>query len=125
MKKKVVIIISVVIVVLLSTILIFAVKKYKSDKLKEEQTILVQKISSHYNDFVITNKETQLYKKEDNNYIKAGKINKDVSLTLNETQINHDTKYFHVKDFDLYIKYEDVKTVESITKNNRYIFIII
>ena len=66
MKKKVVIIISVVIVVLLSTILIFAVKKYKSDKLKEEQTILVQKISSHYNDFVITNKETQLYKKEDN-----------------------------------------------------------
>ena len=120
MKKRVVIIISTVILILLSTVLVFAVKKYKSDKLKEEQTILVQKISSHYSDYVITNKETELYKKEDNNYIKAGKINKDIALTLNETQITHDTKYFHVRDFDLYIKYEDVKAIESITKNNRY-----
>ena len=107
-------------VIILSTILLFVLKKYKNDKLKEEQAILVEKITSHYSEYVITNKETELYEKDGDNYIMVGKINKGINLNLNKIEINHNTEYFHIKDLNLYIKYDTVQAVELITKNNRY-----
>lgn len=120
MKKKSIFIICSILVVLLSVTSIILVTNYNKRKLEEERKELVQTIESHYNTYVKTNKETNLYKKSNNEYIEYGKINKDISLLLNNIDITFDTEYFHIKDLDLYIKYEDVEKIDEFNKNDRY-----
>jgi len=120
MKKKIIIIVSIILVVTASTLLYLSVNKYNNDKIKEEQERLTKTINSHYSEYVVTNKETDLYKKEQDKYVKAGKINKDIILSLNHETIDHNTKYFYLKDLNLYIKYEDVEKSEKYEKSNRY-----
>lgn len=119
-KKSVVIILSVIVVLIaiISTILI--IDKKNKEKIEENKKILLNEIKSHYNDYVKTNKETKLYKKENGKYIEHGKINKNINLTLTETNINLNTEYFNIKDFDLYIKYEDVEKIDEYQKSDRY-----
>ena len=76
-------------------------------------------ISNHYNEYVITNKESNLY---NSNEEIIGVIGNNVSLSLEDTLINKDTKYFKVKDFeDTYIEYNDVEKIGSlITYDDRY-----
>lgn len=121
MKKKVIICSLIIIFVIsISVGLIIINHQNKIEKMEKGQELLLKEIKSHYNEFVKTNKETILYKKENNKYIEYGKINKDVSIILGETKLSLDTKYFHIKDLNLYIKYEDVDVIEKYTKNNRY-----
>lgn len=99
--------------------------KYNENKKEQEelqrQNKILEDIKSHYNEFVITNKETKLYKKEKNKYIESGKINKNIYLTLKlEEEISLDIKYFYIPDFDLYIYYEDVDHSEQYIKEDRY-----
>ena len=45
-----------------------------------------------------------------------GKIGKDIELTLNNINIDKDTKYFSIKDIDgYYIKYIDVDKIDKLT----------
>ena len=121
MKKKLIIIL--IIVVLLTISSIFGIKYITNQKrLQEEKRIetLINSIKGHYNQYVITNKETELYKKENEKYFEFGKINEDVKLTLGEMKIDKDTKYFYIPDLDLYIKYENVEPTEEYTKDDRY-----
>lgn len=87
-------------------------------KIKEQETI--EMIKNHYQETVITNKETDLYDSEEN---KIGKINESVIISLEDTNIDINTKYFKIKDFeDTYIKYEDVDpSEETITLDDRYL----
>ena len=41
-------------------------------------------------------------------------------MILEEENINLDTKYFYIKDLDLYIKYEDVEKIDQYKKSDRY-----
>ena len=121
MKKKSVVIIISIIVVLIATIsTILIVDKKKQEKIEENNKVLLNEINSHYNNYVKTNKETKLYKKENGKYIEYGKINKNISLTLTETNVDLNTEYFNIKDFDLYIKYQDVDKIEEYQKSDRY-----
>ena len=120
-KKRVVVLLSIIVVAIITTTsIVILINKIEKKKIAENNKILLNEINSHYGSFVKTNKESILYKKENNTYIEYGKINKGINLTLNETPIDLNTKYFKIKDFDLYIKYEDVDKIDEYKKNDRY-----
>lgn len=80
----------------------------------------ISEIKEHYNSYVKTNKEATLYNKDEE---EVGKIGKDVELSLEEIDIDSDTKYFNISDFDkeYYIKYEDVDKIDKLSEtDDRY-----
>lgn len=128
MNKKV----SVLIVVLLLVLGIFSyfmIKSYNNKKIVEEKEKLMSEvieikkrqdtIKSHYNDVVITNKNSDLYKLEDKKYKKIGNVSEEEILKLDGLDFNNG--YLHIKDLDLYIKYLDVdKYNDVVDSDNRY-----
>lgn len=120
MKKIIIIIPICFLIILIITSGIYLYNKKQEQIELENKKILVNKIQSHYNNFVKTNKDTKLYKKNENKYIEYGSISKNVSIELEEEKINYKTKYFKIKNLELYIKYNDVDIIESINYNDRY-----
>lgn len=119
--KKIIIIIPICFLIILIIISgIYLYDKRQEQIELENKKILVNKIQGHYNNFVKTNKDTKLYKKINNKYTEYGSISKDVSIELEEEKINYKTKYFKIKNLELYIKYNDVDIIESINYNDRY-----
>ncbi len=88
-------------------------------KLEEEKEI-VEKIKSHYHENAIVSKDTNLYEKKDNEYKEVGKIYKNANITLVSEDIDANTKYFHIKDVDYYIPYEDVDKGSEKETDTRY-----
>lgn len=118
-KKRILFIIFGVIIVILITvtgILYFKyVQKAYEEKMAKE---LSEKILNHYNEYVITNKESDIY---DNKHNVVGKIGKGVSLTLKERKV--EDEYFQIDnlDEDYYIKYLDVNKIDKLEdKDDRY-----
>ena len=120
MKKKIIILVTILVLIIALVSSFLIVKNINEKKQKELELKQLEVVKSHYNDYVVTTKQTDLYKLENDKYVKYGKINKDINLKLKETKIKHDTKYFYVEDLDLYIKYKDVKTSEEFIKDDRY-----
>ena len=78
--------------------------------------------SMYYNEFVKTNKESDIYIKENGEYKKIGVIGNDVELSLNEI-VDVQEPYFNIKEFDgeYYINYQDVdKITELLKQDDRY-----
>ena len=72
-----------------------------------------KEIKKHYNEFVKTNKDAILYNDKNEEF---GKVGKDVEITLNNIDINEDTKYFSINDIDgYYVKYTDVDIINKLT----------
>lgn len=121
-KKILIISLSILLVLLIISLIYYLDKEHKEqirlNNIKKEQEI-INNISNHYNEYVITNKESNLY---NSNEEIIGVIGNNVSLSLEDTLINKDTKYFKVKDFeDTYIEYNDVEKIGSlITYDDRY-----
>ena len=88
-------------------------------KLEEEKRIIAN-IEKHYNDFVKVTSDTTLYEEDGNNFKEVGTIYEGAKLELVKEDINANTKYFHIKDLDYYISYEDVEEDEEYEKDNRY-----
>ena len=80
----------------------------------------IDNIKKHYNDYVITNKETVLFKKNNDQYIESGKVNKGVFLNLQDVVVNSNTEYFLIKGLNMYISYKDVDLIETFQINDRY-----
>lgn len=121
MKKKFIFTIVIVIMAVISFILI--INHNNKIKIKQQEKSLqdsLNNIASHYNEKVITIRETKLYKLDNDKYIESGEINKDIYLVLESINIKEDTKYFLIKDLDLFIYYEDVEPVESYIVDERY-----
>lgn len=111
MNKK----IRIVIIIFLVMVLIFLVGSllYKDNlEQKEENKIrnTITEIKKHYNNKVITDKETKLYILNNNNYEEVGMVSDNVVLSLKDININTETKYFITDTFseEYYIYYEDV-----------------
>lgn len=101
------------------------VLKYNDDKEKQRKidndNKIIDEIKSHYHEFALTAKETKLYKKEQNNFVENGTINKNIPLVLTKDEnITIDTKYFYISDLDSYIYYEDVTEGDKVDKSDRY-----
>lgn len=101
------------------------IDKVEEDKLKEERLLkeqnekLTEEIKSHYNKYVKTTRETVLYELKDDKYIEAGKIGKDVEITLKEEEISHKTTHFLIDKLNLYINYKDVLKIDNLTPKNK------
>lgn len=116
-KKTLVIIISIILIIVLG-VLAYVFITNINIKQKENK---INEIKKHYNEFVLTTKETNLYNEEEEI---VGRLGNNVELTLEEEVIDENTKYFKITNLDseYYVKYDDVKTIEEISsKDNRYL----
>ena len=76
-------------------------------------------ISKHYSKYVVTTKETGLYKKNKNDYKKVGKINKDVKLILSDSS-NTKEKYYQIDGLEYYVSKKDIKAIKEFINDERY-----
>ena len=114
MKK----IIKTILLIILVCFIGISIYYFVSSKNKETSDInTVIYIKKHYNEFVKTNKESILYDKDNK---EIGKINKDVNLKLEKTNITKDTTVFKITGLDYYIKYNDVDPIEEFAIDNSY-----
>jgi len=100
----------------------------KLEKIAQEQEALKEKISNHYNEIVITNKDSSVYKLIEDKYTKVGKVSQGEVLDLEEIEVTHKDKYFKITTFgeEYYIYYEDVDAISSVasqydTRYKKYI----
>ena len=108
-NNKIIIIISLLLIILVGVIIFIYYSKDSVMPILDN----IKEIEKHYNEFVKTNKESILYNEKEE---EIGKIGKDVELTLNNINIDKDTKYFSIKDIDgYYIKYIDVDKIDKLT----------
>ena len=113
----------IIIIIVLLLLLIggayFGATKYLAKKEKENQIALKNDIKKHYNEYVKTNKETNLYDSKNN---KIGKIGEGVELTLEDFEITYETINFKIKDLeDTYVNYKDVDKIDKLTEiDKRY-----
>ena len=108
-NNKIIIIISLLLIILVGVIIFIYYSKDSVMPILDN----TKEIEKHYNEFVKTNKESILYNEKEE---EIGKIGKDVELTLNNINIDKDTKYFSIKDLEgYYIKYEDVDKIDNLT----------
>ena len=89
-------------------------EKIRLENIKKEQELL-EKINSHYGDFVITSEEANIY--NDKEEVVGKFYNSEISLE--KTTIDKNIKYFKIKDFEnYYIKYEDVNVIDKLSLND-------
>ncbi len=93
--------------------------KNEAKRLAEEKAI-IDNITSHYHEHAKISKDTTLYEKKDDKYTEIGTIYKDVNVDLVKEDIKLDTKYFHIKDLDYYVSFEDIALGEELEKDERY-----
>jgi len=127
-KKRIVLIVLLsLLLIFLTSILVYHLKEEHEEKIRLEnirqEKELIEKISSHYNIYVKTNKEAMLY---NSNEEIVGKISSDTEITLKDITIDKNTKYFEINDFEgYYLKYEDVEKINSLsiydTRYKKYI----
>lgn len=112
----------ILIIIIISTIAIFSFKKitnYQKQLELNKEKEQINNIKSHYSEYVITTKETDLLNSEEK---VVGKINKNIRLLLEEIPITTETKYFKIKDMDniYFIAYQDVAKTDEFTYDERY-----
>lgn len=95
-------------------------EKKNIENRKKENNKIVKVIKSYYSDYVITTKETKLYKKEKNKFVEYGKIGKNVKVKLVKEKISLSTKYFLIDGLNLYIDYSSLKKTNEFSKSDRY-----
>lgn len=94
----------------------------KEDSVREEDINKSIKASDElkFSKYIITEKESFLYKKDNGKYSKVGKVNKDVNLILSDTKPKSNTKYYKIENLDYYVYYNDVNSIEEFSINDRY-----
>lgn len=115
-KKTPIIIVGTIVILIIGIAAYFIIVNYQEKQIKNK----ISEIKTHYNEYVITTKETTLY---NTNNEKVGKLGEGVELILEEQTIDENTKHFKIMSLDneYYVEYNDVKKIEDLTeKNNRY-----
>ena len=116
-KKKIVKLIIIIMVIFVLGIGVYFI--IDKDVFYEEEKL---DTSMYYNELVKTNKESDIYIKENDEYKKIGLVGNDVELSLNEI-VDVQNPYFNIKEFDgeYYINYKDVDKITELSKqDDRY-----
>lgn len=92
-------------------------KQDKEDKAKHQQ--LIKDIANNYNKYVKVTKDADLYKLENDKYIKKGTIGKEFVLELEELK-EKDNEYFKIKNMDYYINYKNLNKANEPTTDERF-----
>lgn len=118
-KKQLILGILFIVIILALVGYFYIANRNNENRKKDNDKVLYNEIIMHYNEFVKTNKEATLYNDE---YQEAGKIGNNIEISLNDMQIDKDTRYFSIKDLDgYYIKYQDVDKIEELSEvDDRY-----
>jgi peptidoglycan/xylan/chitin deacetylase (PgdA/CDA1 family) len=105
--KKIVVIIFIFLIVCFGLYLGY---KFVLNNNEKEEENKIDIIKEHYNTYVTTNKDADIYEYDSKNdeYSKIGEIIKDVELTLVDETITSGTTHFKIKNLNYYISYEDV-----------------
>ncbi len=119
-KKAFLILIAVLLIIILIISILYLNNKNEKNNIIKDKIDAIEEIKKHYSKYVLTNKETNLYKKENDKYIGAGKINSNVVIRLDKADITLDTKYFYIPDLELYIDYNSVDPTDEYIKDDRY-----
>lgn len=104
--------------IILIIFLIFIINRVKA--INKNNEMMISNIKKHYSDNVITIKNTKLYKKENNKFIENGIINKGVTLSLKEVEIDENTLYFYIPSLESYIYFDDINQSYNENKDDRY-----
>ena len=119
-SKNILMIIGIIILIILLISGYFAYSKYL-DNLEIENQLIEEKqkyenhletIKNSYNQFVLTK---DLYNKD---LEIVGLVSKDVELEL-DIFMNPESEYFKLKNYDLYIKYDSIKKINNLTKEDQ------
>lgn len=86
----------------------------KREKLNKE--VLEKEIRDSYNEYVMTKNDCLLY---DDKLNEIGKLSKNVYLEL-DTVSDYSSKYFKLKNYDMYIRYSDITETEKYEEDARY-----
>lgn len=117
-RKKIIILVILIMVCLIVGIVVFLYLK------KEKIDNKINDVSNHYSEIVTTNKKSNIYTYDNDNYIKVGTIEKDILLSLKKQIIDENTKYFIINNLDekYYIDYKNVeKSSDTLKdKDDRY-----
>lgn len=118
-KKQLILGILFIVIILALVGYFYIANRNNENRKKDNDKVLYNEIIMHYNEFVKTNKEATLYNDE---YQEAGKIGNNIEISLNDMQIDKDTRYFSIKDLGgYYIKYQDVDKIEELSEvDDRY-----
>ncbi len=97
---------------------------------KDESKIEIFKedISEYYSKYVTTNKKSEIYTKENGEYIAIGLLESSFQLSLNEIEITEETEYFefNLDDNVYYISYKNVEKIDNISiKDDRFLNYIV
>lgn len=87
----------------------------------EKGNVTKPNYDDYYNEYVITNKESKIYIKDNDEYRETGLIGKNIELSLNNE--NSNDGYFNIAYFDskYYIYYEDVNKIDELSEiDDRY-----
>lgn len=111
-KCRLIVLFCIILVILVLLLMYYINKNHiEKEKLIKEQH-LIEEITSHYNNIVKTSENANIYNSEG----EVIAIFNNVELSLEEINIDKDTKYFKIKDFeDAYIKYEDTTIIDKLT----------
>lgn len=111
-----VIILSLLLIGVLLGTMLYGYKIHQFEQIKERQEQKQMEIVSHYNKYVKTNKEVDIYKMENNKYIKSGKIGLNQELILEDKNITYKDEYFKISSFDeeYYIYYKDIDIIDNL-----------
>ncbi len=120
MKKKnmgVLVLIFLLLILIVSAVIFLShqaeLKKEKREKAK------VLEIKKAFSKEVLTTSKKKLYKKENNQYIEVGFIEKDIFLPLEVSSIKTSSDiYFKIQGFDYYIDYLDIERTSHIVNNS-------
>lgn len=108
-------------IILIITIVAICIKLNNDRSIELKQNALKQEILAHYNDIVITNKETNIYKLNNNKYSKAGIIKQNEELTLETIEISYKDEYLKVTTFEdeYYIYYKDIDKINKLKEQDK------
>ncbi len=96
--------------------------KEKEKAVQVEQEKLKEDIANHYNKYVITNDIIDLYKLDNNKYVKAGSLGKEQIIELKEKDITYKDEYVPLVTFDgYYVYYQDINKADNLVEyDQRY-----
>ena len=77
-------------------------------------------IEYHYNDYVRTNKKTNLYDYKSGEFIPVASVSAGVYFGLRDAEITLETEFFFIEHLELFIRYQDVDVVEEVLTDDRW-----
>lgn len=95
---------------------------YRTEQIEKENTKkLIEKIKGYYSEIVEIKKDSTLYELKNDKYVEVGSVSLGERFSLDECDIDENTKYFKLKELGYFIEYQNVKKVDSlIQRDNRY-----